>query len=195
MGEKHGVIFYLVDFKDDEPLIEEVGVPIGIERHFQLSAPVKLFQDGGEVADGETDFLQRRDLGDALQGELVIGIKGEFTHFELPLLNFQMVYLPVYLGQHGVLVQFQLKLLHNPQGAFPFGWGGSRIMGKRVQGAALAQEFMAAGFRGQHQRTTFRFFGLFRRFLFVNQPVDVLHFVVILLMVALHPGGYQQFLP
>ena len=57
-GEKHGVILNLVDFKDDELLIKQVGIQVGVERHFQFSAPVKLFQDGSEVTNGEVDFLQ-----------------------------------------------------------------------------------------------------------------------------------------
>ena len=96
--EKHGIILYLINFKDDEPLIEKIGIPIGVECHVQFTTPVELFQDSREVTDGEVNFLQRHDLRNALQGELIIGIKGEFTHFELPLLNFQMVYLPVYLA-------------------------------------------------------------------------------------------------
>ena len=50
---------------------------------------------------------------------------------------------------------------------------------------------MTAGFRWQHQGTALR---LFRDFLLVYQSVDVLHIVVILIMVTLHTGGYQQFL-
>ena len=50
---------------------------------------------------------------------------------------------------------------------------------------------MTAGFLWQHQRTALRFF---RNFLLVYQPVNVLHIVVVLIMVTLHAGSYQQFL-
>ena len=56
-GEKHGVILYLVNFKYDETLVEEVNVQVGVQRRFQLAAPVELLEDGGEVMYVECYFL------------------------------------------------------------------------------------------------------------------------------------------
>ena len=137
-GEKHGVILYLVDFKDDEPLVKEVHVHVGVQRGLQLSAPVELFQDGGEIMDIEADLVHGHNLGDTLQRELVIGVEGQLPDFQPAPLLLDMPYLPVRLHQLCVLVEFLLVLLYDGKGAFPLSFAGGPVPCQRKQGTALS---------------------------------------------------------
>ena len=191
-GEKHGVILYLVNFKYDETFVEEVNVHVGVQRRLQLAAPVELFEYGGEVADVEAHFLQRGDLRYALQGELVVGVEGEFPHFQPAFLFLHAVNLPVNLHQHGVLVQLFLELFKDCQGVALFRFGGRVVPYEGDERTALADELQAAGLRGKQQAAAPAWgFG----FLCVNLSVDVLHAVRVPLIVVLHLGGDKELLP
>ena len=107
--EKHGIILYLINFKDDEPFIKEVYIQIGIQRGFQLATPVELLQDGCEIPDAETDFLLRGDLRDAFQGKLIVGVKGQFLYSQPAFLYFQVINLLLNLYQERVLIEFLLE--------------------------------------------------------------------------------------
>ena len=191
-GEKHGVIFYLVNFKYDETLVEEVHVQVGVQRRFQLAAPVELFEDGGEAVYVEIDFLQRGYLRDALHGELVVGVEGEFPDLQPPFLLLHAVYLPVYFHQHGVLIKLLAVFLHDMCGVFPFRFRGGLVAYEGHERTALTDELHAPDFRGEQQGAAFRHL---RRILGVYQAVDVLHLMVVLLVVVIHLGVYKQFLP
>ena len=131
--EKHGVILDFVNFKDDKPLVKEVHVQVGVQRGFQLAAPVELFQDGCKVTDVETDFLQRGDLRDALQGKLIVGIEGKLLDLQPPFLFFHVVDLLLYLNQHGIVIQFFLVGLNDAEGTFLLGWGCRLVIHKGGQ--------------------------------------------------------------
>ena len=79
--EKHGVIFNLVNLEDNELLIEEVHIQIGVQGHFQFAAPVELLQDSCEVPDVELNLLLCHDLRYAFQCKLIVGIEGQFPDF------------------------------------------------------------------------------------------------------------------
>ena len=187
-GEKHGVVLYLVNFKDDETLIEEVHVQIGVQRRFQLAAPVELLEDGGKAVYVEIDFLQGGDLRDALHGKLVVRVEGEFPDLQPPFLFLHAVYLPVYPHQHGVLVKLPAVFLHDMCGVFPFGLRGGLVAYEGHERTALADEFHAPDFRGEQQGAAFRHF---RLVIGVYQAVNIFHLVVVLLVVVLHLGIYK----
>ena len=73
--KKHGVIFNLVNLEDDELLIEEVHIQIGVQGHLQFAAPVELLQDSCEVTDVELNLLLCHDLRNAFQCKLIVGIE------------------------------------------------------------------------------------------------------------------------
>ena len=190
-GEKHGVVLYLVNFKDDETLIEEVHVQVGVQRRLQFAAPVELLEDGGEAVYVERDFLQGGDLRDALHGELVVGVEGQLPDLQPPFLFLHAVYLPVNPHQHGVLVKLPAVFLHDMCGVFPFRLRGGLVAHEGHERTTLADELHAPDFRGEQQGAAFRHL---RRLLGVYQAVDVLHLVVVLLVVVVHPGVYEQLL-
>ena len=130
--EKHGIILYFINLKDDEPFIKEVYIQVGVQRGSQLATPVKLLQDGGEVPDAETDFLLRGDLRDALQGKLIVGVEGQFLYPEPAFLYFQVINLFLNLYQERVFIEFLLEFLHNAQGTLPFCLSSPLVMGKRI---------------------------------------------------------------
>lgn len=43
IGKKNRIILNLVNLEHDKPLVEEIYIEVGIERHFQLAATVELF--------------------------------------------------------------------------------------------------------------------------------------------------------
>ena len=126
-GEKHGVVLYLVNFKYNETLVEEIHVQVGVQRRLQLAAPVELLEDGGEVTDAEPYLLLCRYLRDALQRELVVGVEGQFTDFQALLLFLHAVYPLLYPDEHGVLVQFLAVFLHDARGVFLLRFGGGPV--------------------------------------------------------------------
>ena len=187
-GEKHGVIFYLVNFKYDETLVEEVHVQVGVQRCLQLAAPVELLEDGCEVVYVECYFLQGSDLRDALHGELVVGVEGKFPDLQPPFLLLHAVYLLVYLDKHGILVQLLAVFLHDMCGVFPFGLRGGLVAHEDHKRTALADELHAPNFRGEQQGAAFRHL---RRILGVYQAVNIFHLMVVLLVIVIHLGVYK----
>ena len=189
--EQYGVIFNLVDFKDDELLIEEVHVQVGVQGHLQFATPVELLQDGSEVADVELNLLLCHDLRNALQSKLVVGIEGQFPDFQSAFLLLDVVYLLVYLDKHGVVVEFLLVVLDNLQGTFLFSFAGSFILGKGIERTALAEQLESPGFCRKHECSAFR---LLVHFGFSDLGINVFHAVGELVVVFFHLGSNQQLL-
>ena len=186
--EKHGVILNLVNLEDNELLIEEVHVQIGVQGHFQFAAPVELLQDSCEVADVELNLLLCHDLRNALQGKLVVGVEGQFPDFQSAFLFLDVVYLLVYLDKHGVVVEFLLVVLDNLQGTFLFAFAGSFILGKGIERTALAEQLESPGFCRKHECPAFC---LLVHFGFSDLGINIFHAVGELVVVFFHLGSYE----
>ena len=68
----------------------------------------------------ETDFLQLRNLRNALQGKLIIGIERELLNLQPALLFLHVVNLPVNLNQHGIVIKFPFIFFDNGKCMFLF---------------------------------------------------------------------------
>ena len=191
-GEKHGVVLYLVDFEDDEALVEEVHAHVGVERGLQLAAPVELLEDGREVSDAEVYLFERHYLGDALQRELVVGVEGQLPDFQAALLLLHTAYLSVYADEHGVLVQFLAVFLHDARGVFLLGLRGGAVAHEGQERAALPDEFDTPYLRGERRQQGRP---LIRRLLCAYHPVDVSHLAVVPVVVVLYLGVDKELPP
>ena len=189
--EQHGVILNLVDFEDDELLIEEVHVQVGVQGHLQFAASVELLQNGSEVADVELNLLLCHDLRNAFQCKLIVRVEGQFPDFQSAFLFLDVVYLLVYLDKHGVVVEFLLVVLDNLQGTFLFPFAGSFILGKGIERTALAEQLESPGFCRKHECPAFC---LLVPFGFSDLGINVFHAVGELVVVFFHLGGNQQLL-
>ena len=106
-GEEHRVILDLVNLEDDELLVKERIIHVVVQRVFQFTAPVELFEDGREVVDVKRNFLFRHDLRNAFQSKLVIGIERQSRHLHLSALCLHLVNLLLDADEVFVLNQFR----------------------------------------------------------------------------------------
>jgi len=152
MRNKTGSSFILSIVEDDETLVEEARVLLGVgfafvllarhsadfvcpllllrssvECELQLAATVELLEQGCEVADVEPDFLHRGDLRDALEGELVVGVETQLLHFQPAFLLLDAAYLLVNLDEHGTLVKFLAVAFEYAHGSLAF-WLRCRLV-------------------------------------------------------------------
>ncbi len=145
-GEKDGVVLHLVNLEDDELFIEKGAVHVVVQGVLQLTALVERLQDGGEVMDGEVHMLLLQYLGDALHGELIIGVETQLTDTELAALHLHFDDVTADLvieaagGKLGELHQLMVHLVTAHPGGVLFSLSSGIVIDKVVKLTLLVHQ-------------------------------------------------------